>query len=336
MPVAPRGVVRWAASPTRNTRPACQPVETAAAKVQGNVPITSTSRPGTPAASRMAAIARSSVQSAGVVAPFGVELAVEHPAPVGPRRHEHPELLAGHDHVQRVAFAGQVPGEVRAEQGAQVRALVAEDLHVQADEAPYGALATVGTDHPPGLDGLVTPSSVTSTVTWSSCCREVEHPHPEAGLGAELEQPAPAAPAPRGPAERRRTSSGLIRARTSGAVAPSGNSCRTGPVSEAWMAPATLRSCEPARISLLQAPGAHQLHGARAEAGGLGEDGGAGVPVDEQDPGARAGGRDGGGQARRAGADDEDVVAVGGHLWFSSWVLWVTTRVRPAVGAPDP
>ena len=41
---------------------------------------------------------------------------------------------------------------------------------------------------------------------------------------------------------------------------------------------------------VLEPPGAHQLHGARAEAGGLREDRGAGVPVHDQDAGTGTGG----------------------------------------------
>ena len=59
---------------------------------------------------------------------------------------------------------------------------------------------------------------------------------------------------------------------------------------------------------VLKPPGAHQLHGARAEAGGLREDRGAGVPVHDQDAGAGTGGGKAVVRPRGAGADDEDVV----------------------------
>ena len=71
------------------------------------------------------------------------------------------------------------------------------------------------------------------------------------------------------------------------------------------------------------APGPEDLHGARTQPGGPGMDRGAVVALDDEHPRAVAGGGDGGGEARGAGADDEEVVA---H----------DMEPRDADAAPDP
>ena len=131
------------------------PLATAAAKDQGKVPSTSISRSGTPAAARMPATVRSSVQSAAVSPRSGWS---------GRSNIHRPSVPAGtktsmssrvDDHVQGVAIGGDVPGEVGTEHRAQVSALVAEDLDVQPGQAPDGAVGAVGADDPARLDGLV-------------------------------------------------------------------------------------------------------------------------------------------------------------------------------------
>ena len=71
------------------------------------------------------------------------------------------------------------------------------------------------------------------------------------------------------------------------------------------------------------APGPEDLHGARTQPGGPGVDRGAVVALDDEHPRPVTGGGDGGGEARGAGADDEEVVAHG-------------VERRRADAAPDP
>ena len=166
------------------------PLATAAAKDQGKVPSTSISRSGTPAAARIAGDRALLGPIGGGLAALGVERTVEHPPTIGAGRHEDRACPRVEDHVQRVSIGGDVPCEVSTEHGAQVSALVTEDLDVQPGETADRAVGAVGADDPTRLDGLVRAAvgGLHSDRDTVVVLDQVMGANAESDLPAELEQ----------------------------------------------------------------------------------------------------------------------------------------------------
>ena len=172
-----------------------------------------------------------------------------------------------------------MPGEVSTEHRAQVSALVTEDLDVQPRQAPDRAVGAVGADDPPRLDGLVRGmGGLRSDGDPVVVLDQVVDANAEPDFPAELEQLP----------EQHRLQVVLGRY---------GEVCRAHPGEHLGFGSrdrkllqhrsgqdrldraGDLEVLGAGADLVLEPPGTHQLHGARAQAGGFREDRGPGVSV---------------------------------------------------------
>ena len=306
------------------------PLATAAAKDQGKVPSTSISRSGTPAAARMPATVRSSVHSAAVSprsgwsgrsnihrpsVPAGTKTSMSSPSRTMCKAYRSAVMCRARSARNTVLRWAPSSPRIWTSSPARRRTVLS------APSAPTTQRASMVSSAPSAACArTVTPSSC-----WTSSCDA----DPEPDLPAELEQMR----------EQHRLQVVLGRYGEVGRAHPGehlGCGGRDGELLQHRSGQDGLDRAGDLEVLgagadlVLEPPGTHQLHGARAEAGGLREDRGAGVPVHDQDAGTGTGGGESSGQAGGAGADDEDVVAgVGDGSSHAS-------SVGPAMVRPDP
>ena len=305
MPVPPRGVARWAASPTRNVLPERNRSATCAAKVKLPIRSIRGSRPGSPEAVRIRSAMASRRQPARQAGAGLAHHAVE-PAVAQAAGQQDALGLGMLDRVEPVAALPRDRPQGCVEQRGHGLDQVVGSVHGDPQGAPDGAVGPVGGHHVARVHGPV-PAGVAQGDPHTVAAVVHAHDlgaqrHARSGQRTQVAQQHGLQVVLRDARRRGRADHRALLGRGDAQVLDgAGGLAERAAVP---LLPLDVRAAGP--DLLLQAPGAHQLHRAQGHHGRPGQARQLGPAFDQQGLDALAGEGDGGGQAGGTGSDDQD------------------------------